>query len=150
MMAAEVKIEPTGLNDTGVCDCCARSSRCVWGLAHVRDRCVAVYYVHWTLGHVPDQGANIDLIVGKWGEGATPEHRNALALAYRLIDSGPSIMVIDASGRPASESSLVGKALRRDEVTGTAHAQDAFAIADAVLAQDPRVAELLGGWRVGV
>ena len=58
------------------------------------------------------------------------------------------MMVIDAETRPASSNSVVGRALRRDEVIATASAQDAFAIADAVLAHDERVAELLGGWAI--
>jgi hypothetical protein len=109
---------------------------------------LAAYYVHWTLGHVPDRGANIDLIVGDWGEAATAEHRRALALSYRLLDSGPSMMVIDASTRPFSRSGVVGRPLRRDEVIGTPAAQEAFAIADAILAQDTRITELLGGWTI--
>jgi hypothetical protein len=103
-----------------------------------------------TVGHVPDRGASIDLILGEWGEATTPESRSALALAYRLMDSGPSMMVIDANTRHVSSSPFVGRALRRNEVIGTSAAQDAFAIADAVLAQDQRVAELLGGGEISI
>lgn len=149
-MAGRITIEPTGSKDTGTCDCCGRSSRRVWGNAYADGRCLAAYFVHWTLGHVPDRGANIDLILGEWGETTSAESRSALALAYRLIDTGPSMMVIDANIRPFSSSPLVGRALRRDEVIGTSAAQDAFAVADAVLAQDQRVAEILGGWQVGI
>jgi hypothetical protein len=53
---------------------------------------MAAYYVHWALGHVPDRGANIDLIVGEWGEAATRERRRAgLSLpadGYRPFDNG--------------------------------------------------------------
>jgi len=146
-MTVRIKIEPTGSNDTGVCDCCGRSSRRVWGHAYADDRAVASYSVHWTLGHVPEQGANIDLIIGEWG-GATAEHRCAVALAYRLMEDGPGMMVIDASTRPTARSSLTGRALNREEVIGTPLAQNVFAIADAVLAQDHRVAELLGQWTI--
>jgi len=118
------------------------------GVAYVEGSCRAAYYVHWTLGHIPDRGANIDLIIGEWGPQAGSESRSAVSLAYRLLESGPSVMVIDANARPASRSPLVGRALRRDEVIGTSSAQDAFAIADAVLAQDERVAELLGDRRI--
>lgn len=147
-MVADITIEPSGSNDTGVCDCCGRSSRCVWGYAYAEGRCLAAYFVHWTLGHVPDRGANIDLILGEWGEAAMPERRSAVALAYKLTDTGPSIMVIDAHSRPASRSALVGRVLRRDEAVGTAYAEDAFAVADAILAHDERVVELLGDQQV--
>jgi len=111
---------------------------------------MAVYYVHWTLGHVSDQGANIDLIIGEWGEAMTADNRSALALAYRLLDTSPSLMIIDAQARPFSNSPLVGRVLRREDVIGTSFAQDAFAVADAVLAQDDRVAELLGGYEMNL
>jgi hypothetical protein len=145
-MARPITIDPTGSNDAGVCACCGRSSRTVWGEVNDSGGCIAVYFVHWTLGHVPDQGANIGLIIGQWGEAASAEHRYAVALAYRLMESGPAMMVVDADTSPVSRSSLVGRALRRHEVIGTPLAQDVFAIADAVLALDHRVAELLGGW----
>ena len=45
---------------------------------------------------------------------------------------------------------LVGKSLRRDDIAGTPVAQRAFAIGDAILAQDERVAELLGPWKIEV
>jgi hypothetical protein len=147
-MISGITIEATGSKETEVCDCCGRSSRCVWGLANTNDRCLAAYFVHWTLRHVADRGANIDLIVGEWGDAATPERRTALALAYRLLDAGPSMMLIDASTRPVSRSSLAARALSREEAIGTSLAQHAFAIADAILAQDERVSELLGGCKI--
>jgi hypothetical protein len=64
-------------------------------------------------------------------------------LAYRLLDTGPAMMAIDTSSRPFSRSSLVGRVLDCNDVVGTPIAQRAFAIADAVLSQDDRVAELL-------
>jgi hypothetical protein len=97
---------------------------------------------------VPDNGANIDLILGEWGDAADASRRVAVALAYRLTETDPSIMVIDAEKRPFSKTALVGEALRRDQVIGTPRAADAFAIADAVLDHDERIAELLGGWKV--
>jgi hypothetical protein len=63
-------------------------------------------------------------------------------MTYRLTDTGPWLTVIDAATRPVAKNTLVGRALRRDEVIGTPLAAEAFAIADAVLLQDGRVAEL--------
>ena len=138
-----IAIEPTGAKDTGICACCGRESRVVWGNARSAAGELAVYYVHWTLGHVPDQGANIDLVIGKWD--AAAEDRQAIAIAYRLMETGPSMMVIDAAQRPvARNTELVGRALRREDVIETPLATEAFAIADAILEQDERVAELLG------
>jgi hypothetical protein len=148
-MSVRITIEPMESKDTGICDCCGRSSRCVWGAAYADSHRVAIYFVHWTLGHIPDQGANIDLILGAWGETATSEHRSALAMEYSLLDTGPSMIVVDAGARSFSRSPLVGNVLRRDQVVGSEVARDAFSIADAILGQDDRVAELLGPWKVG-
>jgi hypothetical protein len=143
-MTGTIAIEPTGSSDTGVCDCCGNSSRCVWGEAYVNGRCTAVYFVHWTLDHVPEHGASIELIIGDWGDGTTAQNRIAIALAYRLMEGIPTMMVIDAGARPVARSPLAGQALRRDDVIGTPLAPNVFSIADAVLAQDHRVGELLG------
>lgn len=148
-MTSGISIEPDGSNDTGICECCGHSTRTVWGYAHANDCTLAAYFVQWTPGHISDHGANIDLIIGDWGEGTTAKQRYAVALAYRLLESGPGMMATDAGTRPVAESPLVGQALRREDVIGSdVVSQHCFAIADAVLDHDDRVAELLGGWTV--
>ena len=137
-----LRIEPTESKDSGPCSCCGNNSRCVWGFAHSAEATIATYFVHWTLTRVADHGANFDLIFGKWGEQALPADRCLVSLAYRLFNGTPQFMVIDGGGRPASE--LVGLALRRSDVLGRPIAEQAFAVADAILEQDPRIAELLG------
>jgi hypothetical protein len=139
-----LEVEPTGANDTGPCECCGNNSRCVWGFVHTPEASLASYFVHWTLSRVADHGANFDLIIGRWGDGTSARDRVLVALAYRLLESGPGFMVIDAADRPAASSELVGRVLTRAEVLGQPVAKQAFAIVDAVLAQDARVAELLG------
>ena len=142
-----LRVEPTGANDYGPCECCGCNSRCVWGFIHAPEGTLASYFVHWTLGRVEDHGANFDLILGKWGEKATARDRCLVSLAYRLFDSGPEFMVIDAQERPTAKSELVGRVLRRSEVVGQPIAKRAFAAVDAILAQDARVLELLGPYR---
>lgn len=97
-----------------------------------------------------DHGANFDVIIGKWGEASSASDRVLVALEYRLLETGPAFMVIDAESRPAAQSKLVGRALPRSEVIGQSFATEVFAVADAVLAQDARVAEMLGPWRIEV
>jgi hypothetical protein len=139
-----LEVEPTGANDYGPCECCGNHSRCVWGFVHTPEASLASYFVHWTLTRVADHGANFDLIIGRWGEGTSARDRVLVALEYRLLESGPGLMVIDAGARPTASSELVGRALTRAEVVGRPIAEQAFAIVDAVLAQDPRVAEWYG------
>ncbi|MCE9531011.1 MAG: hypothetical protein K8T89_07790 [Planctomycetes bacterium] len=139
-----LEIEPTGQNDHGPCPCCGNTSRCVWGLVHGPKGAVAAYYAHWTVSRVADHWPNFDLIIGKWGDGTTAADRCMVALRYRLMDDGPTFMVIDPDDRPAAKSELVGRALPRADVIGKPIAEQAFAIVDTILAQDDRLAELLG------
>ena len=139
-----LKVEPTGANDPGPCKCCGNNSRCVWGFIHTPEYGLASYFVHWTLGRVSDHGANFDLIIGRWGDESSARDRVLVSLEYRLLESGPAFMVIDSGDRPAASSDLVGRTLTRAEVVGQQIATQAFAIVDAVLAQDKRVSELLG------
>ena len=81
----------------------------------------------------------MDLIVGKWGDGATSDDRVAVSLIHFENDAGPGVMVIDANERPIASSGLVGRALRREEVIGTNLASETFGIFDAVLLNDPRL-----------
>jgi hypothetical protein len=143
-----LRVEPTGSIDDGPCECCGNNSRCVWGFIDAPEGTLASYFVHWTLGRVADHGANFDLILGKWGDQAGAQDRCLVSLAYRLCEGGPQFMVIDGHNRPAAKSELVGRVLRGPEVVGQPIAKQAFSAVDAILAQDTRVLELLGPYRV--
>ncbi|WP_206108137.1 hypothetical protein [Paludisphaera soli] len=136
-------IEPAGSKDTGVCECCGHHSRRVWGFVATPDAAVAAYYVHSTLGRVVEHGATFDVVLGAWGEGTSGADRSVVSLLYRLAEDGPGFMVVDAEGR-IDDPNVASKALRRDEVVGRPIARQVFAITDAILEQDGRVAELLG------
>src|SRR5262249_23260691 len=141
-MSRSLRVEQAGSADTGNCQCCGRTSRCVWGYVHSDQGTLAAYFVHWTLGHVSSHGANIDLIVGRWGDNTSSDDRCAVSLAYRQLDTGPSFMVLDAATRDIAENSLVGRALARTQVIGHPICDDVFAVCDAVWMQDPRIIEL--------
>jgi hypothetical protein len=115
----------------------------VWGYVHRRAGTVAADFVQWTLGEVDRHGAHFDLIIGKWGTDSDRSDRCSVSLEFRRTEKGPSFMVIDSGGRPVASSDLIGKSLARDEVIGTALAQEAFAIVDAVWLQDARIAEIV-------
>jgi len=123
----------------GHCDCCGRDSRSVWGLVHDEHGTSAAYWMHWTAGHLFDPGANLDLVLGKWGEGTSPGDRFAVSLVHRQQDDGtPAVMVIDAFGRQAADGAIAQTGLRRDEVIGTPLADQVFALVDAIYEQDDR------------
>lgn len=140
-----MRVEPTGAVDTGPCDCCGAETRRVWGLIHDEDGPSAAYFVQWAVGRVDRHGALLDLVLGRWGESATTEDRVVVTMEFRVTETGPAFMVVDARDRPAARQ---GRPLSRHEVVGQPIAKDAFAAADWVLASDPRLAELLGPYTV--
>ena len=141
LMGRAFDIEPLGEKDTGRCECCGRESRTVWGLVASEGVGHASYFVHWTVGHVFDNGANIDLVLGRWGDGTSPADRYAVRLDYRIFDHGPELMVRDAK-ETSVKNSLAAHHLKRSDVIGGPLASTVFAICDAFLAQDARLAAL--------
>jgi hypothetical protein len=136
-----LQVESLGAGETGRCECCGRISRKVWGVVH-RDRLtLATYFVHWPVGHVFETGAHIDVVLGKWGVGSGAEDRYAVRLAYRIFDHGPEMMVIDASHKHVLNT-LAVQCLKRSDVIGSPLAPTVFAICDAFLVQDQRIAAL--------
>jgi len=120
----EITLEATGSTDFERCECCGENSRTVWGLARRDGVAHAAYFVHWTLGGVAEDGAHVDLILGRWGAGATKADRYAVSLEFRRTERGPALMVIDATDRRIAHDELVGRAMRRSEVIGTTLAQE--------------------------
>ncbi len=123
----------------GHCDCCGNESRRVWGMVHHQGGpSVAAYFMHWTVGHLSESGANLDLVLGKWGDGADAHDRFGIALVHRQLEDGtPSLMVIDADDR-FSNVDLAATALARRDVIDTPLAEQVFSIVDAIYLQDGR------------
>lgn len=136
---AGLEIEPMG-ESTGKCACCGGRARSIWGIVHrVEAETVASYFVTWVDGvALADHPANIDLIIGAWGEGTGGEDRVAVSLKCTVNESVPAMIVIDAADRKIANNPLVGVALNREEVMGTPVAKHAFDISDAVVWQDQR------------
>ena len=122
----------------GHCDCCGRESRTVWGVVREGDATLAAYWMHWTVGHLSEPGANLDLVLGRWGDDATADDRFGIALVHRQqADGAPSLMVIDAADRPP-QGALATTALAREDVVGTPLAAQVFSLVDAIYEQDGR------------
>ena len=98
--------------------------------------------MHWTESR-PDHNANIDLIIGKWGDSASPEDRKGASLLFNRIAGG--FMVIDAASRSfSSNQELFTKALSRQEIVGTPTAAEVFSMTDAIWLYDTRIDEVRG------
>jgi hypothetical protein len=136
-----LEIQPENERHFGPCACCGNMTTRVWGYVHRGDQSSFVYYVEWTSGHEASQ-ANFDIILGKWGEGTSASDRQAAALEFRKLESGPAFRVIDASLRPYAPSDIASTPLTRAEVIGTPLADEIFAMCDLIHVEDPRIAEL--------
>jgi hypothetical protein len=69
-MSVAIDIKPLGEKDTGRCACCGRVSRKIWGVWVDEPHGRGSYFVHWTVGHVFENGADIDLIFADQKRGA--------------------------------------------------------------------------------
>jgi hypothetical protein len=138
-----ITIELGKEKESGPCECCGQMSRTVWGYLSVDAVSRAVYYVQWTLGQVKKHGANIDLVLGDWGDGSTPAERVALSLVYRVGPHGPEFGSIDPDARPHANAGLADKRIPGRHVIGNPVSADAYAFLHAIFGQDPRVSELV-------
>jgi hypothetical protein len=145
MISSEYTVRENGRNDIASCDCCGNATITVWGHVEQSEDVVASYFVRWAVGQ-PDHGANFDLIVGRWGDGASSHDREAISVVYRNTPEGCGFMVVDAENSSAGQSELVGRALRREEVIGTELAETTFAMLDAIWLQDGRIDEVRHFW----
>lgn len=127
--------------DFGPCPDCGQNTKRVWGYVYRSDVATAAYYVEWTPSH-SQRDATFDLIIGKWGENAGPSDRQAVSVAFRVLDTGPSFMVQDASVRKIGSSPLASRALNRTQVLGQPIAAEVFEICDSIYLADPRIKEL--------
>jgi len=140
-MTDTLEIEPLGEKDTGRCECCGRESRRVWGFVYRDNVAYASYFVHWTVGHILENGAHIDIVLGRWGEGTSASNRYAVRLEYRILENGPNFRVVDAE-RAHVNSDLAAHYLKRSDVIGDPLGEMVFAICDAFLVQDGRLKAL--------
>jgi hypothetical protein len=124
------------------CACCGRTSRSIWGEVCDVQCEIVVYYCHWTVGD-PEHEAYVDLILGPWGEGVTPEDRVLVSLQFRRSKINGGFMVIDAQPRQAKLADICGEGIPREEVMGTCLAQAAFMTVDVIWIDDPRIADLM-------
>lgn len=136
-----LEFDETNQGEFGPCPDCGETTKRVWGYVYDHDAAAAAYFVEWTPSHKP-KDAMFDLIIGRWGEQAGPNDRKAVAVSFRVLDSGPSFMVQDANTRRVGSSSFVSHALKRDEVIGTQIANEVFAICDLIYLGDSRLKEL--------
>lgn len=130
-------VETEGAEST-LCDCCGTQTQKIWGWLHQGDSTLLNYFVRWTEGH-PEAGADINLLMGKWGDEAGPVDRSCVSLHLFLQDDQtPAFRVVDARQDFFGEDKLALNGLQRSEVMGTPLADAVFAALDSIWCQDER------------
>lgn len=124
---------------TGHCDCCGNQSKTIWGDLADSSGTKAVYVVQWTVDQ-PKHMPNFDLVLGPWGNGASPSDRILVSLLYQPRPGGGSFMVVNGHARLADNRGLCDRALERSEVVGTPLAKEVFLLVDALWLTEPRIA----------
>lgn len=97
--------------------------------------------MQWTVDQ-PQHMPIIDIVLGPWGEGATPKDRMLVSLLYQPRPGGGSFMIGSGKGRRADSRTLCDRALERGEVVGTPAAKDAFSMVDSLWLTEPRIDEI--------
>jgi hypothetical protein len=126
---------------TGCCDCCGKQSKTIWGDLSDSSGTKAVYFVQWTVDQ-PQHMPNFDLVLGAWGDNATPRNRVLVSLLYQPRPGGGSFMVANGKGRRADDRALCDRALERTDVIGTPLANEVFSLVDSLWLTEPRMEDI--------
>jgi hypothetical protein len=130
-----------GETATYLCPCCARESETVHGFLSDDGGATSIYFAGYTHGH-PERRVNMMVSIGGWGEGTTPDDRQAIALEVRAGPEGSTIHFRAPETSPWYEENFLGRMTRPDELSDT-EAGCVQALATFALEHDPRVASYL-------
>lgn len=127
------------------CECCGGTTTRLTRFVYRDGDAFGVYYAMFSDSH-PDRIVKMLVSLGEWGEGSTPEDRQAFALDVRSSETQYEVMVTDAAACPWQEARMVGRVLDRAEALAHPWLPDAFHITDhAVLEDRPLKAYLDAG-----
>lgn len=116
-------------------------SRLAQGRVWVRDFVHATFHAHWTPGRSAHP-VRIDLVLGDHEDGAAPDRRIGVSVAYRNDDGQGGFTIVDAGDRPFATPEAVGKAMRASEVAGTPLAREVFELATCIVRSLPMFAAI--------
>jgi hypothetical protein len=137
-----LRVVPLQEATTGPCSCCGLTTHNLRGEVYAGDTLKAVYYLRWTAERL-DGHAEWLLDLGE-GRNVPASDRSIVALRCRSYRQAPAFMVVDAlrtSWGPSVANG--GRPLTVQDVVDQPIASMAYAVADQVLLQDPRVTALM-------
>jgi hypothetical protein len=135
-------IEASGEAAHGPCADCGHETRSVWGyVSNVRGARGVLHAVDRRPPRARRAGARDDRPLGWRGS----EAASAFGLELRVLETGPSFMLVDAATLPWTDNAIVGTTLTREAALGHPMRDEVFAILDQVIVEDPRVERFLVG-----
>lgn len=131
-------------SEHGECADCGSKTRTIWGYVYRHEEAHCAYYAYWTDRHV-ERGIRFLLSIGQWGDGTNGTMRSSVGIDCQFVDNVPQLTLIDAVELPWANEELLGKPLKVEEVEGQPIKDEAIAIVNQILADDPRVKEFIAG-----
>ena len=130
--------------ESGPCPCCGGKTATLARWVYEDDVAYAVYFAELSENH-RKEGVLATIGIGEWGEGSTPEQRQAFAL--RFMADGPRFKasVVSASISPWRGVGSIGRTLDEAEALAHPRIKDVLRVADQILADDQPMRNFLGG-----
>jgi hypothetical protein len=141
-MALRIEFEKPVQDDP--CSCCGGRTTRLTRFVYLDDHAHAVYYGSFSDMH-PDQGVNVAISLGNWGEGSEPKDRVAFALQIRSTESEFQVGVVDAKYSPWQDADILGRMLDRSEALKHPWLQEVFHLTDHIVMEDNEVRRHLLG-----
>jgi hypothetical protein len=127
----------------GHCDTCGHETRVFRGYIRQHGSAFGVYLARYTDSH-PEYGASLAISLRGWGEGNDPGLKECIALEWRVTETGPECVVVDATTSPWGGEAFLGRMLSGEEALNSGRAQEAFLVSDAIWLADARLPLALG------
>lgn len=118
------------------CDSCGGTNRVLHGLVYEDEYAHGVYFVEWCDGEHAGREAFMTVGLGRFGAGSDPSGRSAFGIEWR--QNGMTLTDAPVRDRP----NLLGQFVPRSEALDMPNVDHLWHVADHIVLDDPRVAEV--------
>jgi hypothetical protein len=126
-----------------VCDCCDDETTSLTRFVKKHGDAYAVYFGYFVEAH-PEQGMTGIISIGMWGDGTSPNDRNAFAFVMWGNFEGYSIQLINAEETPWGNAEIIGSKLTWMEAEDHPWIDEFYQMADEIFDKDPEVRSFFG------
>jgi hypothetical protein len=134
-----IRIEPEPSTKESLCADCGGITRLVHGYVYDEREPSGLYFVEWCDGDHPDRAAWLTISLGRFAEGSASADRRSFCVQWRA--KGMSLTEQPARDNP----DLLGPFVPRERALELPSVERLWHVADHVVSDDPRVADV-GRW----